>query len=327
MRSAQPLKLRWAFKWLRGCRAYDPQRRRTRLPGPISVDLQTIDRCNAACVMCPYPSQDHSGPARRMDDALYTRILHELRDIGTVRTICLMLQNEPLLDRRLHERAREARELFGSSLELVVVTNGELLTEDRLDELQRAGVSRIAVSIDAAREQTFHKIRKGLDFAKVLANTEALLERRGALDALVKFLVQRDNEGEGQEFLRYWRTRGAAVSIDRLCNRAGLLDDYERLWAPRHGLVRRLAERVLDRLIPVCPLPFSSSYILADGRVICCSHDWGPRAVVGDLSQQPFAEIWNGQAINQYRHLLWSHRTQDSLLCRDCSMAEAFWEW
>lgn len=262
-----------------------------------------------------------------MDDGLYTRILHELHRTGTVRTIVLMLQNEPLLDRRLHERIREARELFGSSLDLSFSTNGELLTDSRRHELQRAGLNRISVSIDAAREKTFREIRRGLDFATVVANSEALLERRADLGVAVKFLVQRGNEGEDGEFLRYWRSRGAVVSVDRLCNRAGLLDDYERLWAPRHGLVRRLGERVLDRLVPFCPLPFASSYFLADGRVICCSQDWGPRAIVGDVSRQPFAEIWNGEAINHYRHLLWSRRIQDSLLCKDCSMAGAFWEW
>jgi len=309
---------------MRACRAWNPRRRRTRLAGPISAAIQTVDRCNAACVMCPYSSTHRQGPPTVMSDELFERVVRELHRAGTVRTICLMLQNEPLLDRRLGERVRVAREVFGDSLELVVVTHGALLTAERADELR--GFDRIEVSIDAARRETYEKIRHGLDYESVVANTRRLLERGDTLVS-VKLVLQRDNEGEEEEFARYWRSLGAAVSIDRLCNRAGSLDGFERLWAPRAGLVRRLAQRLLDRVVPCCPLPFTTAYVLADGRMVTCSHDWAPRDVVGDISSQPLEEIWNGDRLNHHRHLLWRRRTRESAVCRDCSLAGRFWEW
>ena len=33
--------------------SYAPLRRRGRLRGPLYVQLQTVDACNGACVMCP----------------------------------------------------------------------------------------------------------------------------------------------------------------------------------------------------------------------------------------------------------------------------------
>jgi radical SAM protein with 4Fe4S-binding SPASM domain len=214
--------------------------------------------------------------------------------------------------------------LFGESVELVVVSHGALLTPDRIDDLR--GVDRIDISIDAASSESYGKIRQGLDYESVVANTEALLAH-GGVEVSVKFLLQRDNQGEEREFARFWRSRGAAVSIDRLSNRAGTLDAFERLWMSRPGAFRRVSHFVLDRLVPHCPLPFATAYFLADGRMITCSHDWEPRDIIGDISVQSIEEIWNGEAINHYRHLLRSGRTSESLICRDCSLAGSFWAW
>ena len=309
---------------MRACRAWSPGRRETRLQGPISAAIQTIDRCNAACVMCPYSSLHRQGPPTVMSDELFGRVARELRRPGTVRTMCLMLQNEPLLDRRLGARARLVRELFGEALELVVVTHGELLTEERVEEL--SVVDRIEVSIDAARRETYEKVRPGLDYEAVVCNTRRLLER-GGVRVTVKFVLQRDNEGEEEEFASFWRSLGASVSIDRLCNRAGSLDGFERLWTRRSGLLRRFSQRVYDRLVPCCPLPFTTAYVLADGRMVTCSHDWEPREVVGDLASQSLEEIWNGERLNRSRHLLFQGRARESTVCRDCSLAGRFWEW
>lgn len=286
--------------------------------------IQTIDRCNAECIMCPYVDLDHSAPPIRMSDEMFEKIARDLHGAGTLHTMCLMLQNEPLLDRRLSTRVQCAREVFGNSLQLVLVTHGELLTPDRIDQLD--GFNRIEVSIDAATPETHARIRKGLDYETVVANTEALIAH-GGFEVAVKFVVQRDNEHEVERFRRHWKERGAAVSIDRLCNRAGTLDAFERIWAPRPGLVRRAAQHALDRLIPCCPLPFSTAYVRADGRVVICSHDWEPKDVVGDLSRGSILDFWNCDTINHYRHLLWTDQTQDSQVCRDCSLAGRFWRW
>jgi len=309
---------------IRGLRAYDPKRRRSRLPGPTSIQIQTTDRCNAACAMCPYSSRVRTGPANEMPDALFTRILEGLRETGAIRSICLMLQNEPLLDRRLHERVRQIRRLLPGVF-VTTVTNASLLTPDRADELLASGLDHISVSIDAATEASYAQIRKGLDFAKVVRHTEALLQRTGGRRVNVKFLRQRANQGEERAFARRWRPLGATVTFEPLTNRAGTLDGFERMRAGRRGLLRAAATGVLNRVYPRCPLPFARMAVLWDGRVILCCHDWEPRDVLGDLSTQSVAEVWNGEPMNRYRHLLWTKRPSESLICRDCSLAKRFW--
>lgn len=320
-------KIRFVLKEFRGVHAYDPKRHRTRLAGPISVQIQTIDRCNAACPMCLYASTSNDGSPQVIDPQLYGSLLRQLAACGTVRILCLMLQNEPLLDRDLHRRFRSAREVLGSSVRLVVMTHGALLTRRRADELIEAGVDQISVSIDAERPETYEKVRPGLDFDAVVANTEALLERQTGPEVVVGFVPQRDNEDEVDDFNQRWRSRGATVSVDRLANRGGALDAFERLRVERSGAARRLIEGVLNRLVPCCPLPFTSAPILSDGCLITCCNDWEPREVLADLNEVPLSVAWNGEHIGRNRHLLYRRRWRDSRVCCDCSLAGGFWNW
>ena len=68
-------------------------------------------------------------------------------------------------------------------------------------------------------------------------------------------------------------------------------------------------------------------YTLADGRVICCSHDWGPLDSIGNLDVDSLDEVWNGDSMNHYRALLWDRKANSSRVCADCSLAEGFWSW
>ena len=299
---------------------FDPIRLRNRLQGPVWAQVQTVDRCNAACRMCLYSSLNRRGPAHFMDEGLYARILDGFRRSGTLKLLELMLQNEPLMDGQLARRIRLAREALGPGVQIGTVTNGSPLTEKRAQELLEAGLDMLEVSIDAASRQTYELIHRGLDFDRVIRNTESVLRRAGRTTVRVRFLKLRQNEAEQEEFVRYWRSRGVPVLVYSLVNRAGRLDEFERLKRPRDKLLIKGLKSLAGRLYPRCIKLFTTINVLWDGRVILCSNDWTSRVVVGDLSQQSLPEVWNGERMNYYRHLLWAHRYAQSPPCSDCSV-------
>jgi MoaA/NifB/PqqE/SkfB family radical SAM enzyme len=330
MRTMLPLnnlgkKLRDAARWSKSVRSYDPHSRRTRLRGPTSIQIQTVDRCNAACLMCPYSSHRTEASGHFMDDDLYHHIIEEVRAIGTARTICMMLQNEPLLDIKVPERVQFARKLLGPTVRIMTVTNGTPLTADMIGKLHASGIDGVSVSIDAIREDTYRKIRPGLDFQHVVRNTLSLIEHLGPRRVSISFLRQRDNEGEEIDFADYWQRLGVRVIFLELTNRSGALESFECIKKQRPDLWRKLVHPFLNRLVPACPLPFTSLNVLWDGRVITCVEDWALHETIGDLSKQLLGEIWNGEKINHYRHLLWEHQTKESLVCAGCSLANRFW--
>jgi len=317
--------LRGAALWMRDIRSYDAHARQTRLRGPRTVQIQTIDRCNGACIMCPYTSLIKTPPANLMDDGLYRRILDEIRRAGTVRSVMLMLQNEPLLDRTLPDRVRLARKVLGRRVRIGTVTNGAPLTKAIIDDLATSGIDNVTVSIDAIREDTFRRIRHGLNFQRVVGNTLSLVGSLGPRRVGVKFLRQRENEGEESAFAGYWRRHGVRAVFTEPNNRAGCLESYAAIKKRRPDSWKKLVHPALNWLVPACPLPFSSLSVLWNGRVITCCNDWGPRDALGDLSSQTLDQVWNGERINHYRHLLWTHRAAESLVCAGCSLSNRYW--
>ena len=300
--------------------AYDPKEGKSRLPGPQIVQIQTVDRCNGSCPMCPYSTIDKPGPSHLMEPDLYLRILECLQRAGNTQSLYLMLQNEPLLDPGLAQRVRQARERLGKGTLIRIVTNGSQLAPPRIDELCQAGVDEIAVSIDAFREETYAAIRPGLSFSRVVDNTRALIDRGKGIKVVVRFLTMSANAAEQDQFVRYWEAHGANVELMTLNNRAGGLSDFEKIRAPRPGgkWWRRMHRLIAGR-IPCEAGPLRSMSMAWDGRVLLCCHDWAARAVLGNLSYQSLAEVWHGSQANHYRSLLASCQFERSPVCRECS--------
>ncbi|MBW2174620.1 MAG: SPASM domain-containing protein, partial [Deltaproteobacteria bacterium] len=260
-----------------------------------------------------------------MEERLYVQILSELKRAGTVRSFLPMLQNEPLVDREIAKRVRQAKEILGGTALVHMVTNGSLLTSKRADNLLEAGTDSFSVSIDAFREETYRSIRKGLSFSRVIGNVQSLLQRDPRPLVFARFLKQRANAGEEKMFTRYWKARGARPFVHSVVNRAGTLDSFDRVEEREARLMRRLVRRVLSSIFPLCPHPFLSLNVLWDGRVILCCHDWGPGVIVGDLTKQSLTTVWNGEAMNHYRHLLYRDRSEESPSCANCSCRNGLW--
>ena len=320
-------KLQMLSSWWKGYSAYDADSCRTRLAGPVGVQIQTINRCNGTCIMCPYSTSAPSQTKTQMDDSLFIHVINQIKKTGSVKTLAMMLQNEPLLDLGLEQRIRQARSILGEDVIIRTVTNGVLLDRQRTDALLGSSINQIYVSIDAFTAQTFEKIRRGLPFERVIQNTMYLLNKAPeyGVTVTVKFLRQEINQEEQKDFVRFWSSRGARVSIDKLTNRAGSIGEYNKLKGKKLSFQQMLLHPVLNRMIPCCPLPFSSLGILADGKVVLCCHDWEHKEILGDLGSESLGEIWNGEKINRHRKLLVEKRPDESTTCRGCSLSKKFW--
>jgi MoaA/NifB/PqqE/SkfB family radical SAM enzyme len=106
---------------------------------PILAHLIPIRRCNLSCAYCN-EYDDHSKPVPL--DAIYERV-DRLARLGT--TIITISGGEPLLHPELDliiARIRKHRMIAG------MITNGYLLTAERIKRLNRAGLEHLQISID-----------------------------------------------------------------------------------------------------------------------------------------------------------------------------------
>src|SRR5260370_12981082 len=106
---------------------------------PLLAHLIPIRRCNLACTYCN-EFDDFSKPVPT-DEML--RRVDQLGDLGT--SVITISGGEPMLHPQLDDiihRMRRRRIVSG------LITNGYLLTPDRIQRLNRAGLERLQIFID-----------------------------------------------------------------------------------------------------------------------------------------------------------------------------------
>src|SRR5215831_15148086 len=117
---------------------------------PILAHVIPMRRCNLACTYCN-EFDDFSKPVPV--DAMYSRLDH-LASLGT--TIITISGGEPLLHPDLDliiARIRKHGMIAG------MITNGYLLTAERIQRLNRAGLDHLQISIDNVQPDEVSKKR------------------------------------------------------------------------------------------------------------------------------------------------------------------------
>ena len=122
---------------------------------PQVIQVQTKYGCNARCVFCPM-GREQNQIHGQMDDVTFQRIVDEAVE-NRAKVLSPYLQNDPLVDRRIHERVAYIRERRGRRLlpKTKLITNGALLTEERAYNLIRSGLEHIVFSVHGIDEQVY----------------------------------------------------------------------------------------------------------------------------------------------------------------------------
>jgi len=106
---------------------------------PIDVHLIPIRRCNLSCAYC----NEYDNFSKPVPTAEMIRRVDRLAALGT--TIITISGGEPLLHPELEEIVRRIRH---HSMIAGLITNGYLLTAERIGRLNQAGLDHLQISID-----------------------------------------------------------------------------------------------------------------------------------------------------------------------------------
>lgn len=283
------------------------------------VQVQTDSRCNGACVMCPWPSTRTRLAQGKMPWPLFTEVVDQVARHASVTLVSVMLQNEPLLDGRLAEAVAYVRRRM-PRVGISIATNGELLDATTVRRLADAGLTKLVVSVNALRRDTFERVEPGLDYDRVMGNLRSLRESPPpGVDVLVKMLVVSENEAEMSDveamvdFVLPLRRGGITVALDPISNRAGSLERYAELLARPEGQSSHRRTYCAD--------VFTHLNVLYDGRVLACCADWERRGVIGDLSRQSLHDVWTGPEAQRRRAAVLAAEYDSLSPCRTCSQA------
>ncbi len=136
---------------------------------PSMLTLETTSRCNLRCVMCPQAIDAVDRPSD-LDDYLVKRMEFFIKRANRIQLHGI---GEPLISSAFWSILKK----LPSHIESDVNTNLTVLDEHRLKSLLNSPLKIINISLDAATQETYYKIR-GYDFATVINNIKRLIEAR-----------------------------------------------------------------------------------------------------------------------------------------------------
>lgn len=296
------------------------QLKKGKYPFPTMIQIQTINSCNARCLMCPN-SKKNNEKIERMPDHLFNKIIDEIIRKTKSCFIYLTLQNEPLMDNKIFEKIKTIKEKGKKKVFVGIASNGSLITDKKIKELEESKLDSFIVSLDAASEETYKKIRHGLDFHKALKNIDKVINSNYNNYFAVGFVVQKDNIAEYKKFKKIWKKKGLSLHIINLSNRTGELDNYEDIMLEykKYLLLDKVKYILSKKLIRSCPMPFTNFNILSNGDVILCCNDFNKKEILGNVNNSSIEEIWNSAKYHKIRKLMYNREFDKISACNDCS--------
>jgi len=238
----------------------------TRARAMRDLRISVTDRCNFRCVYCMPREVFDAGYRFLPHDAILSfeeiaRLARVFAGLGVSKI--RLTGGEPLVRRHLHRLVAMLSEL---DAELTLTTNGSLLAK-QADELKKAGLDRVTVSLDSLDDATFRAMNDA-DFpvAKVIEGIEAAAAA-GLGPVKINMVVKRGvNDHAVVQMAERWRNTGQIVRfieyMDVGSTNGWRMDDV----APSAEVVRRISERwPLEAIDPNYPGEVAERWRYVDG--------------------------------------------------------------
>ncbi len=289
---------------------------------PLYVRIKPINICNHHCFYCSYDDQNLGlrSTFRSRDKLTRELILGLIQDLGEmqVRAVTFSGGGEPLLFEHIVEAMRLILE---NRMDLSIITNGQLLCEERAEILRRAKWVRI--SMDSCHAQKYAAIRKIPEkyFDQVCENIRAFAEHKSSGCELgINYVITPENADEVYEMAAFAKELG----VNHIKLTAMITKDLERIHAAiKETVIEQIShaqsdfqdERfkvinkyeddfalnaVFQRTYSRCPIQQIITVVGADAKVYLC-HDkaYVPGGDLGDLTKMSFKELWFSEATQQ----------------------------
>ena len=218
--------------------------------GPKVVFIEVTNRCNLLCETCPHTYFQR--------EPLKSLSLNDFIDIAgqfpEMRRALLHGIGEPLLNRELPEIIKY---LKGRDVEVIINSNGTLLTPRWQEKLVESGLDQYRCSIDGAKDETYARIRGAALLPRLKQGLEGLVRTRERLGAKTPHVSiwcvsTRENLQELPDLLRLAADLGVPeVYMQRLVYFAG---EREKQYGMARGELAIFGqdETEEDRIIEEC---------------------------------------------------------------------------
>jgi MoaA/NifB/PqqE/SkfB family radical SAM enzyme len=290
---------------------------------PLYLEISPVGSCNHRCLFCAY---DFIGyPNRKLETGRTLKLLDEFAEAG-LRSILFAGEGEPLLHPDLATMIRHAK---ASGIDIGLFTNGQLLTTEKIAAILPAltfirfsfngGTAESYASVHQVKPDAFNTtvtaIRHAADFKKVhglevaigaqfvvipenidsLVNAATTLREAGADYLAVKPFVQQHQQGYHLERPLDPLLLDECLSAVEACSNETFKVMVRKTAFSEYG-IRRYSHCFGTSFISV---------VNSAGDVASCLPYWdNTEFIYGNIYQQSFREIWQGERRKEIKTML-----------------------
>ena len=147
-----------------------------------AIEIETVNRCNGKCSFCPVSLGNDKREYKKMSNELFSKIIDELKGLNYSGDLALFSNNEPFIDDRIVDFARQAREQLPHA-HIYLYTNASLLT-----------IEKFKAIIEHLDEMIIDNYNDNLEFNPNVSTIKAYIESNSELNEKVKIHLRKENE-------------------------------------------------------------------------------------------------------------------------------------
>lgn len=292
---------------------------------PIYIRIKPTNYCNHRCYYCSYADselglRDSVNSQDQISWEKMQEIISDISDIG-VKAVTLSGGGEPLIYPHI---IGTMTKLLNAGIDLSIITNGQLLKDDRAEVLSEA--KWVRVSLDSANADTYSKIRHLPEtaFGEVCDNIRHFSKiKRNDCELGINFVVNHENADQIYDAAKMLKELGvnhikytARVTKDLFFYhepfKKNVIDQIHRAKDELESADFRVINKyegdfdsalVFHRCYDKCYINRIFTVIAADSKVYFC-HDkaYVTDGAVGDLKHRSFKELWfSEETIKRYQ--------------------------
>lgn len=249
---------------------------------PYVVYIDPCDRCNFRCKFCPTGDRElmkktfgrNHGP---MEFSKYRELIDGIGEFeGKVKVIRLYKDGEPLLNPRLPEMIRYAKE-SGCCERVDTTTNGSLLRPELSLRLIEAGLDRINISVEGINAGQYADFSGyGLDYDRFVENIAFFYEHRQQCEMNVKINGDNLTDEQTADFFKTFGDITDGIFVEHAIDYWPTFKQEKVEINQEVGILGHKAREVM-----VCPYIFYEMAINSDGTFSLCRFDWKRTLILG----------------------------------------------
>ncbi len=283
---------------------------------PNLVMIENTNLCNSHCQICAHDSMKR--PTGIMSDELFEKIIDECAKIG-VKHIGIHGFGEPFLDKNFPKKVRYAKEkgiaMVGTS------TNASLLTDGFGKKIIEAGLDSINISLDAATEDTYKKMRYNLPYDRVMRNVENFCKYKKSMglkkpEITVDIVAVKDNQEDINQFIAKWKRYVNHINVTTLHSWGGQFTQES---------IDQIHTNLPHLRKPPCRFLWTDMMIYWDGTVPVCCLDYDATFPIGNVSKDSISKIWQSSILGKIREKHFSGAYDEISICKACGYQSVWW--